>query len=781
MSSDLRENMDFEAEVRRVAEAVWGLGPGDCNPKYYEMEKGISEIDGFAETRETINLIMVTVSARLDKIKSDVRKLGVAERLEKNPLKPLKKWMITKSQLDAQHIKHCHENGVTVKTLSQFSALFFDNHNYINMRRSTPFGSARDLSNGSTVIPEKEYIVPVMYLETMDVAGRFGKKRIVKVNDIVELLLEGEIIIGTAPFGSGKSMLVREVFEKLSKKVLSTENRTSMALNKTPIAINLREHWGQDYSEEILERHARKIGVKDKEGVNIAWRAGMAHMLIDGFDEIAGQIIARTSDIKFMRNARSKSLTGTRSLLSVINPKCGIFIVGRDHYFDDNDEMLHALGLLDKKINFLYIEEFTEEQAKQYLNKKGVKGDIPEWLPKKPLLLGYLAHNKMLDDAVKIDASNGFGYVWDTFIDLIVRREASHEHGVIDAPTLRKIMERLATAVRSSVQGNGPILSKDLSEAYTLETDLIPDEGVTMQLQRIPGLTQRDQDKGARSFVDMDMLGALQGSRIARFAVGEIYDLDSSSWKNGISQAAIETCIQIVKERSAGDIDVARLVFESCCKRLSSNFSAQNQSQLLADLFSSLIECSIQMNLDSISCNISIKGAVFENLSLDEISLVNINFTDCVINKLAIDTSRHKDIIFRSCIFSEISGITLAEFEDSPVFIDCQVYKCDEIGSNAAIMRSSLPSRMKALGTVTRKLYMQAGVGRRRNAFFRGSDSRDIRDDIEIVIKYLISQGYAREFNEVIYPNREFAQRMREIIENLSTSRDVIVQEILQA
>lgn len=35
MRTEYEENREFEAEVRRVAEAVWGLAPGECQPEHY--------------------------------------------------------------------------------------------------------------------------------------------------------------------------------------------------------------------------------------------------------------------------------------------------------------------------------------------------------------------------------------------------------------------------------------------------------------------------------------------------------------------------------------------------------------------------------------------------------------------------------------------------------------------------------------------------------------------------------------------------------------------------
>jgi hypothetical protein len=145
MSNEYKENMGFEAEVRRVAEAIWQLEPGECQPEHYSSNQVIRELDGIAHLRDVTHLMMITVSRRLDKVRDDVRKLNAAERLESRPGLPVVKWLITKYQLDAEHINHASKNNVTVLTLDQFRNRFFNGKDYLTKRRKAPFGSARNL------------------------------------------------------------------------------------------------------------------------------------------------------------------------------------------------------------------------------------------------------------------------------------------------------------------------------------------------------------------------------------------------------------------------------------------------------------------------------------------------------------------------------------------------------------------------------------------------------------------------------------------------------------
>jgi hypothetical protein len=84
MANSYKHNMNFEAEVRRVAEAVWNVLPGHCQPTHYPGNPVVHELDGIARLRDVTHLVMATTSTRLDKVTGDVRKLNAAEAIEKN-------------------------------------------------------------------------------------------------------------------------------------------------------------------------------------------------------------------------------------------------------------------------------------------------------------------------------------------------------------------------------------------------------------------------------------------------------------------------------------------------------------------------------------------------------------------------------------------------------------------------------------------------------------------------------------------------------------------------
>lgn len=165
--NDNAENRLFEHEVRKVAEAIWGLRPGECQPEFYATDPRVKELDGLARLRDVSHLIMVTVSRRLEKAKADVKKLNAAEKIERLRGVAIQKWLITKHQLEAEHVRYCRENNVSTLPLSDFRRRFFDGRAYLEKRRNAPFGSARNPNDNSITIPEDEYLeLPLRVLST---------------------------------------------------------------------------------------------------------------------------------------------------------------------------------------------------------------------------------------------------------------------------------------------------------------------------------------------------------------------------------------------------------------------------------------------------------------------------------------------------------------------------------------------------------------------------------------------------------------------------------------
>lgn len=760
----------FEELVRRIAEAVWRLEPGGCQPEWYRGDPILHELDGIARLPEMTHLLMATAETKLDKVKSDVQKLNAAERRERRHATSIKKWLITEKQLNAEHVNFARSHSVEILTLTQFRDRFFNGRDYISKRRNGAFGSSRNLRDGSISIPEDEYVqLPLVG----SVIGHGSADAVAPVSlaRLVEDLTSGRTSILVGPFGAGKSLTARELFLKLAKAHLATPG------HQVPIAINLREHWGALYADEILERHARSIGFSPKEGLTVAWRAGLTCLILDGFDEVATQTIAKPSDRHFMRRTRYEALQATRDLIRNAPSGTGILLCGRDHYFDTHDELVNALGLAGRAIRVVRVNEFTEEQATQYLRKYATTEKLPDWLPRKPLILGYLAHQRLLDSILKIDAAKGFGFAWDSFLRLVCEREAQHDRTAMVPETIRHVLERLACIARSAPAGNGPLSSLDLADAYAKETSDTPGEGVLMQLQRLPGLTPRAQDPSARSFVDEDLLQALQGSAIARAILEGRYDLADRKWGAALGRGGIRMAAYLLEQQQ---FEAPGLI-ATAVRALHEDSDRSDLHQFAADCIAIAIELADELDVLHFKDFVLTDG-LLQTLDLEEQRLADITFRSCGIDHLVVGEGFLKSRIkFEHCVFDRISGVPSAAGLPNDAFVNCDYGKFDEANTNAAILRLNVPPRLKALMTVLRKLYLQAGGGRRFSALKRGlPGGGPMHGYVDEVVNLLDRQGMIIVTGEIAHPVRRHINRVNDILASGPLSKDPLVRALLQ-
>ncbi|MCZ7608470.1 MAG: hypothetical protein M5U25_20995 [Planctomycetota bacterium] len=413
--SKYQNDRQFEDDVRRTADAVFEIPAGGCKSRLFKKGKSHIEIDGVAESRYVTHLLMATTSTKFQKVKEDVEKLVFAASKERQRGVAVKSWMIVEKTPEAPHTTHAREHDVELLSMRQFRERFFDGRDYVMKREHAVFGSARDLDTESITVAADEFIEPPMTnLET---------RLPIAFDDLLQKVAQGFTLVLLAPFGSGKSLTVRQLWFALRDKYLSAE------IDCVPVAINLREHWGAQYADEIFLRHGRSLSLHREGDLTVAWRTGSLALLIDGFDEVASQGVVQIEKSEVLREIRRTALAGVKEMVLKSPDATGIVLAGRDHYFDNDAEMLHALGLRSHKLVRVRIEEFDEDRAAQYLKRKGFSSPLPDWLPRRPLLLGYLARRQLLQDVLSIDFSQGRARAWVDLVNLICKREAEHERG----------------------------------------------------------------------------------------------------------------------------------------------------------------------------------------------------------------------------------------------------------------------------------------------------------------------------------------------------------------
>jgi hypothetical protein len=769
VTGSLHANLQFEDSVRRAAEAIWRLDPGQVQPAWYRNDPILRELDGIARLPEVTHLLMVTTSTRLRKVEEDVEKLLRAERAERQRGANCKMWLITELQLNAEHIDHARRNNVETITFAQFRNRFFNSYDYLQKRRTYPFGSARNLRDGGVEVPTDEYAALPMEAIRHRAAGLEVKSvpEAIDVKGICTLLEKGEAVVLAGPFGAGKSLTTREVFFLLERKL------SSQAESGVPVTINLREHWGAIYGDEVLERHARSLALSPREAITAAWRAGFVHLLLDGFDEVATQALAQSSDRNFLRRTRYEALQAVRDLIQNAPSGVGVLCSGRGHYFDTVDELRNALGLTSRSLTLITLGEFTEEAAQAFLKKHGKSTTLPDWLPRKPLLLGYLAHQGLLEQVLAIDHQRGFGHAWDNFLDLVCRREAEHPRATIDPTTIRQVLEYLSCISRCSLSGSGAVTGPDLAAAYTFETGGVPGEGVLMQLQRLPGLTPREQDPTARSFIDEDFLAALQGGAVARAVLGEPSRINFKGWKAPLTRQGVRMAAYLLDKSGLASgtvVDVARRASRE-------SKSNRETSQLISDLLMCAVElCHPGEKTDG--RGIEVSGAAIAEIDLEEHELTGVSFRDCHIDSLFVGESPSSSIQFIACTFGRVHGATGPEALPPTVFRDCLYDSFDNASTNAAILKLPIQPSLKALLTTIRKLYLQAGGGRKLAALKRGMPGGGvIQGYVDPVLRLLEAEGMVAIEGDVAHPIRKNAARALKIIAENVSSTDSVVEK----
>ena len=100
------------------------------------------------------------------------------------------------------------------------------------------------------------------------------------------------------------------------------------------------------------------------------------------------------------------------------------------------------------------------------------------------------------------------------------------------------------------------------------------------------------------------------------------------------------------------------------------------------------------------------------------------------------------------------------------------------MSTNSAVLKLSLAPPLKALITILRKLYVQAGGGRRITALKRGVPPGPILDSVDEVLRILESEGMIGEFGGVIQPVRREAGRAHAILASGNLSQDRIVTRV---
>ena len=660
-------------------------------------------------------------------------------------------WAITRDEPTPTQRSHARGEGVTALSIQQFKKRLLNSEQYLEARLHYRFGSATDPENGSDRLPEDEYVEQPL--------TRIHSNDSYTIGEICDLVTQGNTVVLLGPFGAGKSLTLREVFRRLRSDFYN--NRTP----QIPLAINLRDHWGQQHVDEVLRRHGDKVGFDRPAQLVRAWKAGQVLPLLDGFDEIASPVMPMGRDA--IRKSREEALRVIQAFMRDARGRSGVLIAGRDHYFDSIEECKKLLNLPSDTV-FIEVGEFSEEQAVVYLKKRDIHNDLPNWLPRKPLLLGYCASRNLLEEVVGIQEDGGVALAWDRFLDRICEREADLSQD-IDSDSVRRLLEDLATRARTFPQGSGPLLDSHLSDAYKNITGFEPLEAARTMLQRLPGLTARDQEVGARSFVDDEMMEALRAGPVARFIQNPYLDFGVQGLAYPLTDFSCSVARHLADNLSI-DYGKFQVAAEEAAHRW-------NNPTLALDIVLTGAGSWEDERFDA--GGLRIVAGLGDVVNLEDHPIKGLELQGCMINLVRFGREGSEVNIVR-CSILKLEGIS-DQSGLPPAFVECDIDEFDDRGTNAAIVRSELPGPVKVLLVMIRKLFLQRGSGRLESALTRGvTDS--LQPLVAPVRDLLLSQGivyyHVTDSRTIWHGNRTHRARVLKILESPTSSNDPLLRSV---
>ena len=741
----------FENAVNETARHLWPQAAYSGSTTY-----GGRERDGVFETDEMVHMIESTTSRRKEKAEQDTKKLArMAKNMQsQHPMKGVKGYFITRDEPTAEQrdaVRRFGDGLVVSLSYSQFRRQMIDAQSYLDCRIDYPFGSMFDRDTESRT-------------ETADlISPQFTTERgdILRVSNIIQSLAQGDGFVLVGDYGAGKSTALREVFVALRSKYFS-ENQTG----RFPVHLNLRDHHGQTNPAEALERHARNVGFQSPTHLVRAWHAGYLTLILDGFDEFA--TVGWSGQAKLLRDIRYTSMELIRNFMRGPSDT-GIMIAGRQHYFDSYSELSRSLGLRQQTTR-LYINDFNEDQIREFLSKKGWSEGIPAWLPSRPLLLGYLFSRGMLDQVMTVDHGSSPAAGWNVFLELTAQREAEIEAGV-DGTAVRQIVENLATKARSKNDGMSSLSQDDILGSFQSVCGFSPDDRGLLLLQRLPGLGASSSDDGSRDFIDADLVDAARAGDVSRFVEDPFtFHLENpNAWQITLGQLGIELAT----------LRCHQMAFNQGKLRTAVQQAGRDGEQ--GALCMDLVQVSKEMGFGFTGQPITVRNIMVADASFgdDSLDFSRISFHDCLFQRLEISGSADASLLphFYECYVGTLDG-RVSKGDLPPNIFDS---KCvfdsfgDSSQNTAAILALPLSNGAKVLLTVLKKLYLQPGAGRKQSALFRGLDHRS-RALVPDVLQLLVAEGLTVRSTvgeePVWLPIRDEGVRVRRLVSSPIGSND---------
>lgn len=721
---------ELEKIVRMVAEAKFG------GPARAETIAGV-KCDCVVHLNDgSVIVIEVSKETTIDKLRTDLAKFNTLRpHFFQQNIFP-KFFFITSQDPTSALIEAGKANYVNVYSLAQFFNTMLGVDDYAHERMGQPFGSAIDLYSGE---PDQNKYVQVSYFADDGEAY--------STQGIASALASGRTIVLIGDYGSGKSRCVKEVFDALLR------DRSQRLCN--PVAINLRDNWGLKRASEIVTRHFTDLGLGNRVGdvLKVAYSPATLYLL-DGFDEIGAQ--TWSDDPTKLVDIRQQSLAGVKDLIS--RTRGGVLIAGREHYFNNDAELITCLGLVDKDPLFLRCsQELTSQQFSEMLGRESTI--LPAWMPKKPLIATII--RDIEPDVVDriLATSQGEVDFWNLLIDTFCEREA-RINPILDAQIIRELYRHIGRLSRKTSSPLGPISIKEINEAFERTIGRPPTDESAIILQRLPGLSRIGAESLDRQFVDMYILDGLKAEDVlSSYIAGEQL---SEEWRNPVEDfGALYIATQLVSGNQVG----GALAF---VKR---NRDAKNRV-LISDVIAGLF----RIDAGTIDFEgLDFRQGRFAHVSLADTAVTNLQLFDCMFDNLNLTNADPTQIFIRESVITHLAGVTSKDH--LPAWMTgCLVEDFQSVATLDAIRAAGLTVAQTFLLSSLRKLFLQPGGGRKESSMYKGYGDSATKKICERVIALLVREGFCQKHKgatgPIYIPNRSLTYRVKAIMSQLTTSKD---------
>ncbi|ROS54176.1 NACHT domain-containing protein [Frigoribacterium sp. PhB24] len=687
------------------------------------------ERDGLFVNHEEIHAYEFTTLGQKDKAVKDGEKLAellaAVGGLSDNTFKSRTGWFVTRDEPTADQrsavmaIAKARSERIHAISIAVLHQRICNSEMYLQARGNAPFGSISYKSRLDSA-PQN---VPVQLVGP-------GAAGLLSLEAMTSRLQQGGRALLVGNYGVGKSHTLRELYGQLRKSHFKSGKLTPF-----PVHINLRDCAGLRTPAEILRRHAEEVGFEHADGLISAWRAGSCVLLLDGFDEVVpSRWLGGAVDL---RTVRWEALSPIRRLVSETPPHAGIIVAGRSHYFSGQSEMVSALGF--SALDQFSVPDFDEDQLREFFRQAGVEWSVPDWVPMRPLLLGYLIAIDA-SDAESVAGSVSRSEGWRLFIEAICEREAQM-FSAVRPETIKNIVSRVATLARSRSDVTGPVDMDLLRSAFVAVNGRQPDEEGVQLLMRLPGLAVADPSDEAevRQFVDRDLADTAYGLDLAAYAVDpfeELHPLGSvASWVAAASDLAIEV--------AAGVLLNLQLSVGTTLAALSAREKASQFDAVMADL----IRLAVELPWDGrkLTKSYLVSGVYFEQLVLSDHPLFQVStLQNCVVERLDLSGLDEGSSIphFEKALVGFIDGVASLPDWLASHFASCEIDRFSvATQTTAGIMTLGIDRESRIALSILKKIFGQRGSARKEGALSRGLSLSD-RPAVPAVVEELISQGW---------------------------------------